>query len=422
MRPISNSFVPNFEKDDFFLALKSIFSFWLYKSSKTTQKLETFFKEKFNFKYAYAFNSGRSAFLAILKAIDIKENNQIFVQAFTCNALLNPILKLKAKPIFVDIDSTLNLDPFDLEKKYHQAKSPKAIVIQHTFGFPAQIEKIKDFAKKHNLILVEDCAHSLGTKYNNQLAGTFGDISFFSFGRDKIVSSIFGGLVATNNEYYAQKIAAYQKSLKYPSVFWTFRALLTFIAFYLLLPIYNFLNIGKMLLFLLRKLKITLPAVYSQENKGILANPFPKKMPSALAILAINQSKKLGKLNNHRQELVNFYTENLKNLGQIKPIFSQWPEKTKPVFMRFPILVKNREGLLKRLKKESIYLEDGWADSVIVPKKSILKNFGYQIGSCPNAEKISKNIVNLPTNIHVPEKAAKKITFLIKSFYGNQTN
>ncbi len=416
MKVISNSFIPNFGKDDLTIFAKNLFLFFNFKKEKKSKFLEKYFKEKFNFKYAFAFNSGRSALFSILKAIDLKKEEEVFVQCFTCNALLNPILALGGKPIFIDIDKNLNLDPENLKEKFKISKKPKAIIIQHTFGYPAQIEKIKQFAKEKNIILIEDCAHSLGAKYNGKTLGSFGDFAFFSFGRDKIVSSMYGGIAITNKNFYALKIKNFQKSLNFPKSFWTFRTLLTPIAFYLLSPIYNFLNIGKEILYLLRKLKITVPAVYKLENYAKLASPFPAKLPDPLAIVAINQLKKLEKLNNHRKKIALFYLEGLKNEEKIKPIFLDRQSIFEPIFMRFPILVENRKLLINKLKKENIYLEDGWSESVIVPKLSKLEKFNYIKGTCPKAEKISQRIINLPTNINISELLAKKIISLLKQY------
>ncbi len=85
------------------------------------------------------------------------------MQAFTCNAVSNPIFWAGAKPIYVDIDETYNMDPADLKNKI--SSKTKAVIVQHTFGVPAQIEKIQEICKKNKLILIEDMAHALGSKY-----------------------------------------------------------------------------------------------------------------------------------------------------------------------------------------------------------------------------------------------------------------
>ena len=176
MKTVSISLSPNTEKDDVNLAIKERFK----KSKKNYIEIfENNFKKHLSFKYVFSLNSGRSALMLILKALDIKAHDEIIVQAFTCNAVINPILQKKAKPIYIDVDKTLNIDPKKIEARI--TKKTKAIIIQHTFGYPAEIEEIQKIAKKHNLFLIEDCAHALGAKYNNEYCGTFGDVAFFSF-------------------------------------------------------------------------------------------------------------------------------------------------------------------------------------------------------------------------------------------------
>ena len=416
MRPISNSFIPNFEKDDISLILKLLFRPQLWQKGRFIEILEKTFARKFSFKYSFAFNSGRSALLAILKAIELKENQEVFLQSFTCNAAVNPILALKGKPIFVDLDQNLNLSPDDLRKKIESSKKPKAIIVQHTFGWPSQIEKIKKIAQEKKLFLIEDCAHSLGTKYQNQYLGKFGDISFFSFGRDKVISSVYGGIVATDSDRLAEKISSFQKKLSWPNNFWICQNLCQPIIFSISLPFYNFFNLGKILLYLARKLKLITPAVYQVEKKGKLAKVFPKKMPNALAVLALHQHKKLEKFNQHRKKIAEIYLKELKGKKGIKVIFQEKENNYQPIFMRFPILVRKRKEILKELKKRNIYLDDGWSETPIVPKGSDLKKFFYQENSCPRAEKIVKEIINLPTNIKISEKEAKKIGEMIIKF------
>src|SRR5581483_4013141 len=113
-------------------------------------------------------------------------------QAFTCVAVPNSVLWTGAKAIYADIDETGNLDPKDLEKKI--TKKTKAVIIQHTFGIAANMDAIQKVLKGKKIILIEDCAHALGASYKGKKLGTFGEFAFFSFGRDKVISSVFGGM------------------------------------------------------------------------------------------------------------------------------------------------------------------------------------------------------------------------------------
>jgi len=427
--PISISLSPNTEKDDVFLAWKLIFSAlggpaiggqpWQFKKGKKIKELEEEFKEYLKVKYAFSFNSGRSALMAILNTLDIKRNDEILLQAFTCNAAVNPILAKGAKPVFVDVDDTINLDSDDLKKKITQKS--KAVMIQHTFGWPAQIDEILKIARENKLILIEDCAHSLGAKYNGKPCGTFGDAAFFSFGRDKIISSVFGGMVATNNEKIAKKTKEFQTSLAFPSNFWTFQQLLHPILMnYLILPLYNFFNLGKIFLVFFQRLNILSKAVHQKEKKGKIPKYFPKRLPNTLSKLALNQFRKLERFNRHRREIAKFYEKELKDTNFILPLTKPKQERV-PVFMYYPILIKDQndtDKILKEARRRKIYFNDGWRKSPVIPPDTDLSEMKYISGSCPKAEKIAKSIINLPTHINISKKEAKRIIDFLKQ-HGN---
>lgn len=409
-KPISAFLSSNTESDDIRLALKILFSPWCWQKGKEIKKLEERFGDYFKMAYAFAFNSGRSALIAILAALQIQNDSEVLLQAFTCNAAINPILYYRAKPVFVDIDETLNLDPEDLKRKI--TKKSKVVIIQHTFGWPAKIAKIKNICKKYNLFLIEDCAHSLGAKYEKKLVGTFGDTAFFSFGRDKIISSVFGGMAITNNKKIAKKLKDFQELLSFPSHLWVLQQILHPLSFAIFLPIYSFLNIGKSILYLQKKLKILSSSVYEEEKKGKIPVFFPKRLPNALAIIALNQFQKIERFNKHRRKIAKFYREKLKNFNL--PFIDE--KGIEPVFMRFPILAPNSEAILERTKEENILLNNGWRGSPIIPKNTSLIKMQYKMGSCPRAEKIARKILNLPTSINIKKREAQKIIDVILKF------
>ncbi len=415
-RPISISLSPNTEKDDILLALRLIFQPWRWKcpSFSTTvrnsaQRLEEEFKKYLGVKFAISFNSGRSALFAILEALDVKKNDEVLLQGFTCNSAVNPILAKGAKPVFVDVDNAINIELYDLKRKI--TSKSKAVMIQHTFGLPAEVAEIPEICKKYNLFLIEDCAHALGAKFNGKFCGTFGDAAFFSFGRDKIISSVFGGLAVTNNEKIGECLKNFQEKLDFPSHFWIFQQLLHPILMnYLILPAFG-LNqyLGRIVLGIFHKLLILSKAVSKCEKRGEFPSEFPKKFPNALAILARNQFKKLERFNEHRREIANFYEKELKNTNFILP-FAKPLQSRMPVFMRYPILIEqNTDAILKEARKRKIYLDDGWRKTPIFPPDTDISKIGYNLGECPKAEKIAKNIVNLPTHINISREAAKKI-------------
>ena len=247
-KPISISLSPNVEEDDLHLALNLIIRPWLWKKGKAIGELENKFKKYLGVKYAFSFNSGRSAFYAILKALDLGQGNNVAVQAFTCNAVPNPILWAGLDPLYVDCNrDDFNLSADDLKSRINV--KTKAVVVQHAFGLPADMDKIRAICGENNLILIEDCAHSLGAEYNGVKVGSHSKAAFFSFSRDKVISSVYGGVAVTNDEDIGNKLKELQKQFGQPSYFWIFQQLFHPILLnYIVLPIYNFLDLGKIFL------------------------------------------------------------------------------------------------------------------------------------------------------------------------------
>jgi len=415
-RPIFISLSPNVQKDDFWLAFRLIFMPWKWKKGQEIKKLEEKFKNYLGVNNAFSFNSGRSTFMAILKSLELGEGREVLLQGFTCNAAVNPVIWSGLKPIFVDIEKgTLNMSPADLERKI--TSNSRVVVVQHTFGFPAKIEEILAICQKYNLILIEDCAHSLGAEYRHKKIGTFGKAAFFSFGRDKIISSVYGGMAVTNDAFLAEKIGKNRKDYKYPSYYWVLQQLLHPVLIKILvMPFYNFFGFGKIILVGLQKLRIISKAMTKSEKQGIMPKYFPKRMPNGLAILALRQLSKIEKFNEHRRKISETYRQGLRESS----FYLLEPEgiERKNVYMRFPILSEHNESdeILKYFRKQNIFLDDGWRKSPIVPMGTNTDKINYFKGSCPIAEDISQRIVNLPTHINISLEKAEGIKKLLKNF------
>lgn len=401
---ISVSLSPNTQKDDVSLAFKLLFT----TRKGGTKKLERLFRNYFGFRNAFAFNSGRSSLIAILKAMNIGAGDEIILQAFTCNAAVNPIRYVGATPIFADINDDLNISVNDLKKKI--TSKTKAVMIQHTFGSPAEIDKIKEICLEKKIYLIEDCAHSLGAMYKGEFCGFFGDASFFSFGRDKVISSVYGGMVTINNESLINSVSSFQKELKVPSLFWTMQQLLHPILLNkIVLPLYN-LKVGRIIMALFLNLNILSKAVTKKEGMGILPKYFPKKMPSSLSYLAINQLKKIEQYNNHRRGIAQYYNH----------LFLKGDIDDSNIYLKYPLLVDNPFEVINKLRKYNIYINDGWSGSPIVPLSTELDKVCYNAGSCPKAEEISKKIILLPTHINISKQDAKWVFDCLENIRQNR--
>ncbi len=418
IKPISISLSPNTEKDDILLAFKLLFQPWRWKLVEDElQQLEDEFKKYLGVKYAVSFNSGRSALMAILSSLrtveDRPQQAEVLLQAFTCNASANPVIWSGLKPIYVDCDEkTFNIDTADLERKI--TSKSKAVMVQHTFGLPANMDDVSDICRKNNLVLIEDCAHSLGASYKGKKIGTFGKATFFSFSRDKVISSVYGGMAVTNDDELAGKLRQFQKKVDYPSCCWTFQQLLHPVLMnWLILPTYKFF--GKYLLVLFQWFQVLSKAVHWKEKRGKRPCYFPKRLPNALAELALNQFKKLESFNEHRREIADFYYNELKNTGFELPLN---PVDAKQTFLRFAIKHPKAHQIIKSAWQKNLLIGD-WYTTPIAPHDTRLEKVEYVLGSCPKAEKLAKVVFNLPTHINISKKEAQKIVDFLKK-YENQ--
>jgi len=403
---ISISLSPNIEKDDIRLALKMLFSPWKWKKGRAAETLEKEFKKYLNLRYAFSFNSGRSALMAILSSFDLEQGSEVLIQAFTCNAAVNPIIWSELIPVYVDCDkTTFNIDLEDLKRKI--TSRSRILIVQHTFGVPADMDKIVEICRQNSLILIEDCAHSLGAEFNSKKAGTFGDASFFSFSRDKIISSVYGGMAATNDDKIAEKIKGFQQRIKYPSRYWIKQQLFHPVLMnWLIMSFYGFF--GKYLLVLFQWIYIFSKAVHWKEKRGQKPGYFPRKMPNALAVLALNQFNKLDKFNAHRKEIAAFYYNELKNSDFQLPV-------NRGVFLRFAIKHPKAHQIIREAWKENILIGD-WYTSPVAPDDTKLEQLRYKVGSCPQAEELAKITLNLPTHINISQFQAQKIVNLLKKY------
>lgn len=411
---IAISLSPNTATEDVKLAARLLLMPWQWQKGEAIKKVEEKIKTYLDVKEAITFSNGRQSFLAILKCLDLKKGDEVLLQAYTCVVVPNSIISAGLKPVYVDINpNTFNIDPRDLQKKI--TSRSKVLLVQHTFGQAAKMEELTRIAKKHNLILIEDAAHSLGAKYQEKKVGIFGEAAFFSFGRDKVISSVFGGVVVTNDQPLAQSLKKLREEAPYPNKFWILQQLLHPIFFHsLILPFYFCLSFGKILLVILQKLKLLSKAVSGQEKKG----QFPDQLfryPHALACLCLAQLNRLDEINQKRCQLAQFYNQALK----VFPI--ELPKVKKDcyhIFLRYTIKTKKAKELIAFSKKNQVLLGD-WYRPVIAPQGVDLSSVFYQAGSCPKAEQAAEDSVNLPTYPRMTLTEAQKVANLIKKFYGH---
>jgi dTDP-4-amino-4,6-dideoxygalactose transaminase len=293
--------------------------------------------------HAIAFSSGRGSLFAILRELKIEKGDEVIVQAFTCAAVIQAILTTGATPIYTDIDDTLTVSIENINK--HISKKTKAIIVQYTFGIPANIDELQKIARKNNIFLIEDAAHTIGGTYNNKLLGTFGIASIVSLGRDKAFSCVSGGVAITNDMSLGENIKIFAQKQGYPTRFWIFQQLLHTVAFYFaILPFYT-MFIGKLVLVFLQQLHLLSVPVDTTRTK--LSDEEIKQLPPVLSRVALVQLERLHTMNKRRLEIAHIYEKELSSLQQLK-----LPHDIP--LLRFPLLMKDAKDCISYFRKHNI--------------------------------------------------------------------
>lgn len=171
---------------------------WISSQGSFVKKFEKKFGNIFNQKYCLAVSNCTVALHLALDCLNIGKGDEVICPNLTWISPANMISLTGAKIVLVDVDHTWNIDPDLLEKKIN--KKTKCIMVVHAFGHPAKMDSILSIAKKNKLKVIEDTAEAIGSKYKKQYAGTFGDISCFSFFGNKVFTSGEGGVLIFKNK------------------------------------------------------------------------------------------------------------------------------------------------------------------------------------------------------------------------------
>lgn len=172
-------------------------SSWISSKGKYVELFEENFAHYIGIKHGVSVCNGTVALHLALVALGIEPGDEVIVPTFTYVAPVNAITYCGAKPVFVDaLEATWQVDPDDIVRKI--TDKTRAILVVHLYGQACDMARIKDIAKRHQLLLIEDCAEAFGTYYDDRHVGTFGDVATFSFFGNKTITAGEGGIVVTN--------------------------------------------------------------------------------------------------------------------------------------------------------------------------------------------------------------------------------
>jgi dTDP-4-amino-4,6-dideoxygalactose transaminase len=346
------------------------------------------FAENCHCKVGVSFGSGRMALYAILEALDVKDNDEVIIPAFTCVVVPNAIIYRGAIPVYADIDPfTFNIDVSKIEALI--TPRTKALYAQHTFGLPCDFDEIKKLASKYQLFVIEDAAHAIGAFYKGQPVGSLGDMAFFSTDHSKIINTHTGGIIVTNDLILGEKVKSIQQNTPFLKKSIVRKIMFTFLCEYIFLRSniylyckYLYLAFAKFGLFFYfnDEMKINKPETY----------PYPCRLSSFQALIGISQLKAIHSNIAHRVAIAEWLDSQIKWNSDLSL------EDRQSSWLRYSFLVKNRDELESKFSKD---IELGiWFKSVVEGRYSDLAKIEYQIGSCPQAEFVTQHIFNFPTH------------------------
>jgi len=407
---ITPSLSPNISKEDVHLAIALLLQPWKWRDTEPVHELESVFSDILSIskESVFAINSARAGIADILSTYSIGKGDEVIVQGFTCVAVTNPVHWVGATPVIVDIEKdSLNVSLEEVKK--HVSKKTKAIIVQHTFGLPFQdLDELLSFAHEKGIIVIEDCAHALGATRDGKPVGTIADASVFSFGRDKIVSSVFGGIVVLKDFGKQNKYRQQVETRKKMGWWWIKKQLLHPITTWISLVTYHWLSFGKAWHYVLQNIGLISKATSFDEK---MSGPRPlwttKKMPGVLAKLAMSQLSYLKVSTNRRTEIASKYYD-----AGIQSVQIDTAER---VWLRYAILENSPTEMKKYFSRRGVILGD-WYDQVVAPCEVDLSKLGYTVGDAPVAEDVASQVVNLPTYSRMTDEDVSLVISLYKEY------
>jgi len=309
-------------------------------------------------KYAVGVASGTDAIKLALLAGEVGPGDEVITVANTFVATVEAIHQIGAKPVLVDINpENYNLD-LNLVEKAITSKT-KAIIPVHLYGQLVEMEPLQEIAKAHQLIIVEDACQAHGAKYKDKKAGSFGEVSAFSFYPGKNLGAYGdGGMIVTDQEKLAEKV----KMLR---------------------------NYGQ-------KKK------YFHQIKG-----FNSRLDTLQATILRVKLKHLDHWNKLRNQWAKLYTELLKETSLTTPRIESWISH---VFHLYVVRSPKRDQLLDFLKKKEIYA--GIHYPIPIHLLESYQDLGYKKGDFPATEKAATEILSLPM---FPELTEEKIHYVVEA-------
>lgn len=377
-------------KNDVEKTISEILESGAYINGPYTKKFEKRLCEYLNVKYAIGVANGTDALVITLKALGIKEGDEVITTPFTFFATAEAISVVGAKPVFVDVKlNDFNIDPKKIEVAI--TEKTKAIMPVHIFGTPADMDEINEIAKKHNLYVIEDACQAIGAEYKGIKVGGIGDIACFSFFPTKNLGTYGdGGLITTNSDELAticRAIKAHGSGENGEK------------AFNLLNDIHEEVQEDKN----------TDDTVYNPKKYYNYLIGHNSRLDELHAGILNVKLDYLDEWNNKRIINAEYFDSNLKN-SEFR--LMDLDTKNKNVYHMYILQSENREEITKKLSENGI----GYGVYYPVPLhlQKVYTELGYKEGDLPNAEYLSKRTFAIPVDPELTKEEKEYILNILK--------
>jgi perosamine synthetase len=365
------------------------------------ERFESAFAAQVGARHAVSFAAGRVGLYGILRCLGIGAGDEVLVPVPTHIVVANAVRYTGARPVYADCDlSTYNIDLEQAESRV--TARTRALVVQHTFGIPVDMEHAVALADRHRLHLIEDCVHALGAEVAGRQVGTFGTAAFFSTEETKTISTTMGGIAIADDDELARLLRAFQRSCAPPSASQAARYLLK-------LVIYHGLTEPRAHVLARAAYEIggsrhPLPRpTAASELRGERPAQYTTRLSNGQAAVGLRQLAGLASNLGHRRRIAARYQELLAPHGFRLPAP---PPTASPAYVRYPVWVKDRTAVQRTMATRAVL--GTWFTSVL--EESVDPRYGdYLPGSCPRAEDAARHLVNLPTHGRVNDRDAAEI-------------
>lgn len=354
---------------------------------------ERAFAREIGVDHGFAFSSGRVGLYGILRALGIGAGDEVLVQVPTHVVVANAVRYTGAKPVYVDCTAeTFEMDLPDAERKV--GDRTRALILQHTFGIPCDLDGALALAGRHELVLIEDCVHALGARYRGRPLGSFGRAAFFSTEETKTISTTMGGMVTTADPELADAVREFQRGCSVPPRGLVARYLVKLVAYHVLTQPHLHHYARRLYEALGRPQPLPEPTS-TEEMHGERPPGYERRLANAQAAIGLRQLGRLQRNLRARARAVEGYVDRLRECG-FEP--ARVPPEREPAYVRFPLAVADRPAALRRARRVAVL--GRWFTSVLEESASP-QHGGYVPGSCPTAEAACRRLVNLPTHPRV---------------------